>query len=230
MSPRSATGCRSGSIPAGAGKPRRSCAVAVSPRVYPRGRGEASDPINHLVCQEGLSPRARGSPIRAIWANWALLRGLSPRARGSRCSRREICGLIRVYPRGRGEAQASRLEMVKREGSIPAGAGKPIGLALAPGGHQGLSPRARGSHHSSNVARSLTGSIPAGAGKPDGDVLAIGQFWVYPRGRGEAPLGLSRGDDHIGLSPRARGSRCAADSRHGECGSIPAGAGKPCSR
>ena len=113
------------------------------------------------------------------------LTGLSPRARGS---------LIEVAA------------VADREGSIPAGAGKPgreLGLpamarvyprgrgeALGPsrfhGFSKGLSPRARGSHVAALVNHHVTGSIPAGAGKPTSRNGTDVMCRVYPRGRGEA--------------------------------------------
>ncbi len=51
-----------GSIPAGAGKPTTRSACSRGPRVYPRGRGEATCASMTQRPIPGLSPRARGSP------------------------------------------------------------------------------------------------------------------------------------------------------------------------
>ena len=55
---------RNGSIPAGAGKPSTQSDMMPTSGVYPRGRGEARDAETLHECDQGLSPRARGSPLR----------------------------------------------------------------------------------------------------------------------------------------------------------------------
>ena len=153
-------------------------------------------------------------------------KGLSPRARGSR-------------PRASGRERA--------EGSIPAGAGKPVAACVAadrgrvyPRGRgeaetnriilersQGLSPRARGSPTATGGHGVKLGSIPAGAGKPRQGVHRERAERVYPRGRGEARCTMPAGRMRWGLSPRARGSHDPVLVIDICPRSIPAGAGKP---
>ena len=118
----------------------------------------------------------------------------------------------------------------RRRRSIPAGAGKPELQLVPPDAHAavyprgcgeatrcprcgrwlaGLSPRVRGSLLA-NVpcVRSSRGSIPAGAGKPPKPGAKSPLVTVYPRGCGEAALGVRWVAGCIGLSPRVRGSRC----------------------
>ena len=138
-----------GSIPAGAGKPACTPSTPRISRVHPRGCGEA--PV--LPCRppriQGPSPRVRGSlpgravkrgGLRSIPAGAGKPPRLSPVTIGSR-----------VHPRGCGEASA-RIDALQAhtgpsprvrgsrgqpagEGqgqrSIPAGAGKPSGCAIA---------------------------------------------------------------------------------------------------
>ena len=136
---------------------------------------------------------------------------------------------------------------VSDQGSIPAGAGEPLsnrhnqetgrvyprgrggagGLITEGYLSKGLSPRARGSHGNSFCPYLRQGSIPAGAGEPNSDRNGWYADRVYPRGRGGAAGQREHGHEQAGLSPRARGSRRAADPRYHRMGSIPAGAGEP---
>ena len=139
--------------------------------------------------------------------------------------------MMRVHPRGRGEAISSTTR--RRSSSGP-------------------SPRARGSLTALVDLDGAERSIPAGAGKPRGHpqaaqlrrvhprgrgeavVDAIGGRvyegpWapVHPRGRGEARLGVPARPAARGPSPRARGSPADQAGRADAVGSIPAGAEKP---
>ncbi len=196
----------SGSIPAGAGKPPRGTAGRCAPEVYPRGRGEADRGLLLFLREQGLSPRARGSRAdawRPVAATGSIPAGAGkPRAR---CVHRR---LLWVYPRGRGEAAWSRPKW---------------GIST------GLSPRARGSLDRQPRNQVVSGSIPAGAGKPVPPSPCGRSHRVYPRGRGEATEISLMLEVLPGLSPRARGSHRRILGRHERMGSIPAGAGKPCS-
>ena len=221
---------RTGSIPAGAGKPS-ACAAEV------------------LEGDAGLSPRARGSRVCVVVRE--VRPGSIPAGAGKPRCDPPIGGWCEVYPRGRGEAlcQAIRVEDFSAQGlsprargspatvlqagcrlasgSIPAGAGKPTTQWLArpvtwrwvyPRGRGeafwkassrvrawGLSPRARGSPWAGAADALRPGSIPAGAGKPRSCSPTGMMRWVYPRGRGEAHVSV-RLRRLQGLSPRARGS------------------------
>ena len=135
----------------------------------------------------------------------------------------------------------------RREGSIPAGAGKPgdsiaqmVSHRVYPRGrgeavkgiwetqdNSGLSPRARGSLALRRLGLVGPGSIPAGAGKPRPGRRSGPRLRVYPRGRGEAAYIKWKDEINAGLSPRARGSPRLAILTTLRAGSIPAGAGKP---
>ena len=176
---------RTGSIPAGAGKPTMRLTWRLIPGVYPRGRGEALPKPKRQSGPSGLSPRARGSLPRAPKARRPD--GSIPAGAGKPGLRRPGPRAVAVYPRGRGEAPSDFRNLRSRAG---------------------LSPRARGSPGGSAAGHRDSGSIPAGAGKPPGVMPPRPMIWVYPRGRGEAQVSVSRAICARGLSPRARGSLC----------------------
>ena len=195
---------RRGSIPAGAGKPRRTSSGSCPARVYPRGCGETPWPVDWNDLERGLSPRVRGNPLRPE-ADRAG-RGSIPAGAGKprpAPGRRAQTG---VYPRGCGETE------------IPAGTHQTI---------QGLSPRVRGNRLRPAARTRLGGSIPAGAGKPAWGPSFSLAGRVYPRGCGETKPSKNAFASPAGLSPRVRGNRRAGRGQRYGQGSIPAGAGKP---
>ena len=134
--------------------------------------------------RSGVYPRTRGEAFRrptGCVPSW----GLSPHSRGSR---------VGVQPPAR------------REGSIPALAGKPRptrsktaswgvyprtrgeagATSLTGTTVEGLSPHSRGSRRWDRAIRTICGSIPALAGKPESPAMTATMFRVYPRTRGEA--------------------------------------------
>ena len=106
-----------GSIPAGAGEPRRSRRSRPRSRVYPRGRGGTSWPSSSSVRIRGLSPRARGNhsaPDESTKASGSIPAGAGEPAR------RVLEGpVLRVYPRGRGGTCASPSELTRFKGLSP---------------------------------------------------------------------------------------------------------------
>ena len=192
------------SIPASAGQPVAVGVAGALGKVYPRECGAAA------------SSRCR----------WYPSRGLSPRVRGS---------LVHGYP-GRVDRR-----------SIPASAGQPIfmassntasgvyprecGAAWAPvwltGWKSGLSPRVRGSHEATKCAVGVLRSIPASAGQPLPSLFVAMARAVYPRECGAAGRSQILSASSMGLSPRVRGSRWAAEPELVRMGSIPASAGQP---
>ena len=237
----------SGSIPANAGKPAATAPTSSADGVYPRERGEADSTKWRAQCAGGLSPRTRGS--RTLPRTRSSLMGSIPANAGKPT---EFCRpdpRTRVYPRERGEAQATMspyrataglsprtrgshdqpIAQRVHLGSIPANAGKP-GCPRGSDAVRGVYPRERGEAiGTARGGRIGRGSIPANAGKP----LLTG--WrrsgrrVYPRERGEAPpkANLSASGTGLGLSPRTRGSPENALYCDVAGGSIPANAGKP---
>ena len=128
-------------IPAGAGNTPHGTRIAARTAVHPRGRGEHKRPPADCVCDDGSSPRARGTRERALVEDWAV-RFIPAGAGNTRST--PCCATSRpVHPRGRGEHAAG------------VGALENIG---------GSSPRARGTHAQPRRGRAARRFIPAGAG------------------------------------------------------------------
>ena len=202
----------------------------------------------------GLSPRARGSRCRLNWSSapyprgrgeaaYGLTAGVYPRGRGEATSGSSHSGDHHgVYPRGRGEANSPQEQ--SGAGSIPAGAGKPT-PSMARRGQAGLSPRARGSLVIEPILALLRGLSPRARGSPRTPRIPRR---IYPRGRGEATVATPRRSGrlgsipagagkprstadqgvHLGLSPRARGSRCNLGGRSRGAGLSPRARGSRC--
>ena len=96
--------CRTGSIPAHAGKPRtrrrRSCRLGVDPRA----RGEARKYDVPALAEKGRSPRTRGSHLVEGWSEPDY--GSIPAHAGKPVVRLARERSVRVDPRARGEATA----------------------------------------------------------------------------------------------------------------------------
>ena len=189
-------------IPAGAGNtisPRRIAAVM---SVYPRWRGE------HICVGElsglaiGLSPLARGTPIRKNPVLPAL-RFIPAGAGNTRRHHFRQSG-IPVYPRWRGE---------HKEWPNPRYDG------------YGLSPLARGTLTTSEAFEELDRFIPAGAGNTLPARLLRLWYAVYPRWRGEHSIWSFVKPNSDGLSPLARGTRSQEWRWNAQARFIPAGAG-----
>ena len=136
------------SIPAGAGEPWPASILLSARRVYPRGCGGTGDRANTARLVLGLSPRVRGNQLRLPYP-FSTPRSI-PAGAGEPTTLRLQPMLARVYPRGcggtifslnriptipglsprvRGNPMNNTATMGKR-GSIPAGAGEPISLAV----------------------------------------------------------------------------------------------------
>jgi len=195
---------QTGSIPAGTGEPAPSLIPARAPGVYPRGHGGAFAVMALASRHTGLSPRARGSRKRSSLSS--SIRGSIPAGTGEPNCLRPVFGVCRVYPRGHGGASPG-LHGCSR--------------------HEGLSPRARGSHEGACPGRAPCGSIPAGTGEPCAVCSPTCSPRVYPRGHGGALPEVKLSLRIRGLSPRARGSLSEYTAPDDFEGSIPAGTGEP---
>ena len=193
-----------GSIPAGAGEPRRTARSRRRIWVYPRGCGGTGRRGRGRVPESGLSPRVRGNPRRRPAGqepSGSIPAGAGEPARECRCG-----ASARVYPRGCGGTRLASGTVA----SVP-----------------GLSPRVRGNHPHVRAARSVERSIPAGAGEPLRGFRSNPPSRVYPRGCGGTHVSSDVRIVSMGLSPRVRGNRPGANVRRPNQGSIPAGAGEP---
>ena len=193
-----------GSIPASAGKPRSPRTNSNTKWVYPRVRGEAALINRFAAGRRGLSPRPRGSRPRL--SRPCPGRGSIPASAGKPAMRHIGEGLLKVYPRVRGEA------VMNVQSRLP---------------EAGLSPRPRGSPALDVGNRHARRSIPASAGKPAAASAGPTEPRVYPRVRGEADNFIFPASYIGGLSPRPRGSPLPTTRYCRRRGSIPASAGKP---
>ena len=195
------------SIPACAGKPKRSATARVIVWVYPRVCGETPNTPRAARMAIGLSPRVRGNrvPLSAFSSSWRSI----PACAGKPQTLPGPPGWLSVYPRVCGET--SRCE---------------YGMSAT----VGLSPRVRGNHPGRPACGTTGGSIPACAGKPQAARPAFADSTVYPRVCGETYLRRMVRLYVGGLSPRVRGNPLRAFVTALYDGSIPACAGKPVHR
>ena len=169
--------------------------------------GEAVHSILLSSTGTGPSPRVRGSPCRE--GEPAGRGGSIPACAGKPCCRLPLVIRTGVHPRVCGEAQLVDSGLSAR---------------------QGPSPRVRGSHTARIDPLSALGSIPACAGKPPRKPPRACRRRVHPRVCGEASQPPSLTTTPSGPSPRVRGSLAEYLEGAEYPGSIPACAGKPCSR
>ena len=133
--------------------------------------------------------------------------GSSPRARGAR--ERAECHRLRarLIPASAGNTQRSPWALTCPP-AYPRERGAPRGVLAAVFGHDGSSPRARGTrvkHHSGHGRLRL---IPASAANPAAPPAPPARRPADPREHGEHPLRLHNAARPRGSSPRARGTPC----------------------
>ena len=193
-----------GSIPAGAGNPRRPVCPPATSGVHPRGCGESAVWTLTPEAVAGPSPRVRG--IRPARLRHAGRGGSIPAGAGN--PRRSWSGRwpLRVHPRGCGES---------------------FTIQCSPTQEVGPSPRVRGIQGARHQRLGSRGSIPAGAGNPRCAAPFRGRTGVHPRGCGESPSASSPSCAAAGPSPRVRGIQDGVAQEVERFGSIPAGAGNP---
>ena len=171
-------------IPAGAGNTPHDIQEYTNIPVYPRWRGEHKKNFQSSADNGGLSPLARGTPVR----------------------RSRPAGLCRFIPAGAGNTPPWA-GTARRRTVYPRWRGEHADPHLHHAGNIGLSPLARGTQLSRGVNAKCLRFIPAGAGNT---FLLLGCFfvwWVYPRWRGEHSSPRSAAISIAGLSPLARGTR-----------------------
>ncbi len=213
-------------IPARAGNGRQSSSRHPCTSVHPRARGERRSRRSRRVGHPGSSPRARGTeatparrgqghrfiPARAgnglpFVVGASAASGSSPRARGTvslgerhQDTRRFIParagngGHLRrpsvhppVHPRARGERRPCVFEHRSCNGS---------------------SPRARGTGGGPRSGAGQDRFIPARAGNGLRGDPSDRSVAVHPRARGERAIVALALSQHLGSSPRARGTAC----------------------
>ena len=176
-------GCALRFIPASAGN---SAAASLAPNqdtVHPRERGEQVNWITVRPNTNGSSPRARGTGVKLVVAEFVqrfIPASAGNRFRVSSCSR-----LISVHPRERGEQGVTSMESESMSGS---------------------SPRARGTGFDTSPESRPMRFIPASAGNREWQTRIILRGPVHPRERGEQRKQLAIETGVAGSSPRARGT------------------------
>ena len=172
-----------GSIPACAGEPRRQPHLCSSCGVYPRMRGGTSGHRVDAKLRTGLSPHARGNPLKR--SPHVSTQGSIPACAGEPVRHFDFFRIHWVYPRMRGGTAAT------------------LAIAIA---MSGLSPHARGNRGVREMKTPHPGSIPACAGEPVLGTWTVLPSWVYPRMRGGTLDGAGLLMCVEGLSPHARGN------------------------
>ena len=173
-----------GPIPARAGQP---CQAAASLRLswaYPRSRGATAPPRCRTATLQGLSPLARGNPLRTPTRERRA--GPIPARAGQPYAKRLTRLSAGAYPRSRG-ATACWLPRSRPP--------------------MGLSPLARGNHHQARRGHARAGPIPARAGQPEPCGRRRCPCTAYPRSRGATLIYATAQHIDVGLSPLARGNR-----------------------
>ena len=193
-----------GPIPARAGQPGRWLRGAACRWAYPRSRGATLIPRGKVYFDPGLSPLARGNPLRASRAGSPS--GPIPARAGQPSSSHRPIKRCRAYPRSRG----ATLVVARRY--TPA---------------VGLSPLARGNRRPCRCSPVIFGPIPARAGQPGSINARAMAFRAYPRSRGATWACARWSACAGGLSPLARGNLYQQDSVNSGTGPIPARAGQP---
>ena len=192
------------SIPARAGEPRPTAAVAGRRRVYPRACGGTINRAGRPRGGEGLSPRVRGNPPTLI----------------------EAYGHGGSIPARAGEPQDDSQRRLQQR-VYPRACGGTFLLCGHRSPQQGLSPRVRGNRAAPTSTGATSRSIPARAGEPTRRPWGLRTCTVYPRACGGTAYRTRKSPGAWGLSPRVRGNREEGDLHVVLPRSIPARAGEP---
>ena len=233
-------------------------------RAHPRSRGENDNQVPSKEVQSGSSPLTRGKQqgrrrqrhvAGLIPAHAGKTPESPPRAGGPWAhprSRGENAPMVSVLPFSQGSSPLtrgkppSRRVQRRRQGLIPAHAGKTIGLGPFGVGHRahprsrGENRRPRGPRGSDRGSSPLTrgkptqlgwwglslGLIPAHAGKTTASPRRTANPQAHPRSRGENELDRRDRTRIRGSSPLTRGKRGVEPLLHERRGLIPAHAGK----
>ena len=151
-----------GTIPAGAGTPKKRIMTSVFRGDYPRGCGDTGPSRRTKTASLGLSPRVRGHPPARDAASAA--ERTIPAGAGTPWIGATPKGVCRDYPRGCGDTVYVTRVIYLRTG---------------------LSPRVRGHLEAMRRSDLSAGTIPAGAGTPLSALHARRHNKDYPRGCGD---------------------------------------------
>ena len=190
-------------IPAHAGKTREGCGSGSTWEAHPRSRGENQVGETFVQIGTGSSPLTRGKPPRG--RRGRCRHGLIPAHAGKTHLGFPGGGHCRAHPRSRGENDGVVMMWAISGGSSPLTRGKPPGVS-------GYDLWSR--------------LIPAHAGKTCTAAVNRVATWAHPRSRGENLDAPDRAISTNGSSPLTRGKQEAFTAVGGDCGLIPAHAGK----
>ena len=195
--------CRSGLIPAHAGKTTGNLGADPEVRAHPRSRGENRAGSRNPVTETGSSPLTRGKPGMVTVRRARL--GLIPAHAGKTPPMGCTSLFDSAHPRSRGENGSCFFPALIRAGSSPLTRGK---LGLEPGGG------------------GFAGLIPAHAGKTTLPAAYNLPSRAHPRSRGENLVAGRWLLLRWGSSPLTRGKRRRQGAGPGRGRLIPAHAGK----
>ena len=106
-----------GPIPARAGQPQAHCSRSVCVGAYPRSRGATVYIMAHTQTDDGLSPLARGNPLRLHF--FFMLSGPIPARAGQPDCQHGAADADGAYPRSRGATRAKTAQTSKQRGLSP---------------------------------------------------------------------------------------------------------------
>ena len=195
--------CRSGLIPAHAGKTGPVVPVIAARGAHPRSRGENLATISRQRYRAGSSPLTRGKQGRSCISQGH--RGLIPAHAGKTNCRKPSRLTPRAHPRSRGENPS---------------------FTAPPRPENGSSPLTRGKRQAAQVIQRRRRLIPAHAGKTSSRRSAATSRRAHPRSRGENSAAGSPIRTSWGSSPLTRGKRLNRVAVFVNQGLIPAHAGK----
>ena len=185
--------------------------------------GEHADHVDGFQCEPGSSPRMRGTLFRH--GSFCHTLGIIPAYAGNTtCLVLSSFFCVGSSPRMRG-THTQACSRPSRHGIIPAYAGN-TACNWRPFSHTRDHPRVCGEHCDGNtVCMLIYGIIPAYAGNTSPPAWPPSKNRDHPRVCGEHSARRTRGNSHLGSSPRMRGTLGFAIIFPSVFGIIPAYAG-----
>ena len=214
---------RPGIIPAYAGNTQVVSKARCNVRDHLRVCGEHADHVDGFQCEPGSSPRMRGTLFRH--GSFCHTLGIIPAYAGNTtCLVLSSFFCVGSSPRMRG-THTQACSRPSRHGIIPAYAGN-TACNWRPFSHTRDHPRVCGEHCDGNtVCMLIYGIIPAYAGNTSPPAWPPSKNRDHPRVCGEHSARRTRGNSHLGSSPRMRGTLGFAIIFPSVFGIIPAYAG-----
>ena len=233
-----------GLIPARAGRTSMRSSSVHSSGAHPRSRGADLVRRDVETQRQGSSPLARGGPPPGSCGSSG--RGLIPARAGQTSSAWAYPGRRRAHPRSRGAdagirftyrlprgssplargGRHQRCHARRKQGLIPARAGRTLEVPRGTIRASGSSPLARGGLRGRPRRRGRDGLIPARAGRTRSSGRPRSRTRAHPRSRGADRLRVAADPADEGSSPLARGRHHRHGPTPADVGLIPARAGR----